>query len=234
VSAFPGARGAEHRDEPHSPMRRTIARRLTESKASAPHFYLNVEARMDAILAARQVRNGDAARRVSINDIVVKMAGDALALHPVLNASWTEDATRYHRHAQVGVAMAIDGGLVVPVVRDVDLKSLGQVAADIRELARKAASRKLLPLDWQGNTFTVSNLGMFGIESFTGVINPPDAALLAVGAVRRAPIVEGDRIVPASLLKLTLCCDHRVVDGAAGAAFLKSLKDRLEDGGLPD
>jgi len=224
---------ASFREVPNPPMRRTIARRLTESKAGTPHFYLNVDVRMDAMLAARTRRNEGAQDRVSLNDILVKIAADGLVRHPVVNASWTEEATRYYEHAQVGVAMAIEGGLVVPVVRDADTKSLAAIAAEIRGLAAKAKSRKLIPLDWQGNTFTVSNLGMFGIDSFTGVINPPDAALLAVGAVRRAPVVEGDRIVPGAVMTLTLCCDHRVVDGATGAAFLAGVREALEGGQLP-
>lgn len=216
------------RDEPHSVMRKTIARRLAESKSTIPHYYLSVDVRVDAMAAAREQFNASSTDRISVNDIVVWRAARALLDHPLINASWRDDCIRYYSHANVGVAMAIPGGLVVPVVKEADQKPVVAIGAELRDFARKAKERKLKPFDWEGNTFTVSNLGMYGIDSFTAIINPPDSCILAVGAVREVPLVESGRIVVGKVMNLTLCADHRVVDGAAGALFLKSLRESME------
>lgn len=221
------------RDEKVGVMRRTIARRLAASKATAPHFYLGCDIRMDAMVAAREAHNAAGGARVSMNDIVVKAAAMALRSQAGLNVSWMEDRIRHYEHVNVGVAMAVEGGLVVPVVRDADAKPLAEVGSEIRAFAEKGRARKLVPYDWEGNTFTVSNLGMYGVDTFTAIINSPDSAILAVGAVRDAPVVEKGVVVPGRLMTVTLCCDHRAVDGAAGAAYLRSLKNLLEQGSLP-
>jgi pyruvate dehydrogenase E2 component (dihydrolipoamide acetyltransferase) len=226
--------GSDFRDEKHTMIRKTIARRLAESKSTAPHFYLTVDIRMDAMARARAAyNNANSEHRVSVNDIVVKAVSVALAEHPAINASWMEDRVRYHTKLNIGVAMAVPGGLVVPVVKDAGSKSLAEVAADIRAFGVKATARKLVPFDWEGNTFTVSNLGMFGIESFTAIINAPDSCILALGAVRDAAVVDNGQVVAGKMMKITLCSDHRVVDGAAGAAFLVTLKKLLEVDTLP-
>jgi pyruvate dehydrogenase E2 component (dihydrolipoamide acetyltransferase) len=216
------------RDEPHSVMRKTIARRLSESKATVPHYYLSVDVRVDAMLHAREQFNANSSERISVNDIAVWCTARALLRHPLLNASWRDDAIRYYQRANVGVAMAVPGGLVVPVVKEADTKPAVAIAAELRDFARKAKERKLKPFDWEGNTFTVSNLGMHGIDSFTAIINSPDAAILAVGAIREMPVVDAGRIVVGKVMNLTLCADHRVVDGAAGALFLNSLREIIE------
>jgi len=216
------------RDEPHSIMRKTIARRLSESKSTIPHYYLSVDVRADAMAAAREQFNATATERLSVNDIVVWCAARALLAHPLINASWRDDCIRYYSRANVGVAMAVPGGLVVPVVKGADQKPVIAIAAELRDFARKAKERKLKPFDWQGNTFTVSNLGMHGIDAFTAIINTPDSCILAVGAMREVPLVVSGQIVVGKVLNLTLCADHRVVDGASGALFLKSLRELME------
>ena len=212
-----------------SQMRKTIARRLSESKFTSPHFYLTMEINMDRAVEARQSLNELSPVKISFNDIVLKATAAALRLHPNVNVSWQDDTIRYNKHIHVGVAVAIDDGLLVPVVRFADNKSLSHISAEVKDLATKAANKQLQPSDWEGSTFTISNLGMFGIEEFTAIINPPDACILAVGGIKQTPIVKDGQVVPGNVMKVTLSCDHRAVDGAVGAAFLKTLKGLLED-----
>ena len=229
VGSAMAALGTESFTEvPVSQMRKTIARRLAESKFTAPHFYLTLEVDMEQAMAAREAINQVADVKVSFNDMVVRAAAAALRKHPAINASWLGDRIRYNQHVHVGVAMAVEDGLLVPVVRHADQKSLSAIAAEVKAYSAKAKEKKLQPADWEGNTFTISNLGMFGIEAFTAIINPPDACILAVGAIRSVPVVKGGQVVPGQVMKLTLSCDHRVVDGASGAAFLQTLKRLLE------
>jgi len=212
-----------------SQMRKTIARRLGESKFSAPHFYLNVEINMDKIVAARKQINEYSPVKISFNDVVVKAAAIALRSHPAVNGSWLGDRIRYNKHVNIGVAVAVDEGLLVPVIKFADNKTLSHISAETRELAGKAKTKKLGMDEMTGNTFTISNLGMFGIEEFTAIINPPDACIMAVGTITRVPRVVGDEIKPVNVMKVTLSCDHRVVDGAKGAAFLKTFRELLEE-----
>lgn len=212
-----------------SQMRKTIARRLSESKFSAPHFYLTMEINMDKAVEARKSINELSPVKVSFNDIVIKAVAAALRQHPDVNVSWLGDKMRKNHHIHIGVAVAVKDGLVVPVVRFADNKSLSHIAAEVKDLAQKAHDKKLQPSDWEGSTFTISNLGMFGIEEFTAIINPPDACILAVGGIKETPIVKNGQIVPGNIMKVTLSCDHRAVDGAVGSAFLKTLKGFLED-----
>ncbi len=212
-----------------SPMRKTIARRLAESKFTAPHFYLNMEVDMGRAVDSRARLNEVSGTKISFNDLVVKAVAMALPHHPAVNASWLGDSIRYNKHVHLGVAMAVEDGLLVPVVRFANQKSLSQIAQETASLAERARQKKLQPSDWEGNTFTISNLGMFGIESFTAIINPPDACILAVGAIRQEAVVRDGVIAVGHRMKLTLSCDHRVVDGATGAAFLQRLKNLLEE-----
>ena len=216
-------------DQPVSQMRKVIARRLGESKFSAPHFYLTVEINMDKAIQIRKRVNEVAPTKISYNDFVIKAAAAALRQHPNINSSWLEDKIRVNKDINVGVAVAIDDGLMVPVVRFADMKSLSQINVEVKALAGKAKSRKLSPDEMQGNTFTISNLGMFGIEEFTAIINPPDSCILAVGGIIQKPIVKDGQIVVGNTMKVTLSCDHRVVDGAMGAQFLNTFKEILED-----
>lgn len=216
-------------DVPVSQMRKTIARRLAESKFSAPHFYLTMEINMDKAFEARQSINELSPVKVSFNDIVVKAVASALRQHPDVNVSWLGDKIRRNQHIHIGIAVAVKDGLVVPVVRFADNKSLSHIAAEVKDLAQKAHDKKLQPKDWEGSTFTVSNLGMFGIEEFTAIINPPDACILAVGGIKDTAVVKNGQLVPGKVMKVTLSCDHRAVDGAVGSAFLKTLKGLLED-----
>jgi pyruvate dehydrogenase E2 component (dihydrolipoamide acetyltransferase) len=213
---------------PVSQMRKTIAKRLSESKFSAPHFYLTMEIRMDAAMQAREQMNAFATSKISFNDMVVKAAAMALKQHPAVNSSWLGDKIRINHHVHVGVAVAVEEGLLVPVIRFADQKSLSQISAETKDLAGKAKNKKLQPADWAGNTFSISNLGMFGIDEFTAIINPPDACIMAVGAIKQTAVVENGQLVVGNIMKVTLSCDHRVVDGASGAAFLKTFKDLLE------
>lgn len=214
---------------PLSQMRKTIAKRLAESKYSAPHFYLTVAVDMSNAIDAREAINKAVdPDRISYNDLVLKAAAMALRQHPKVNSSWLGDRIRYNEHIHIGVAVAVDEGLLVPVVRFADTKPLRTIGAEVREFAKRARAKKLQPEDWEGNTFTISNLGMFGIEEFTAIINPPDACILAVGAIVDTPVVKNGAIVPGHIMKLTLSCDHRVVDGATGSAFLQTLKASLE------
>lgn len=216
-------------EETVSQMRKTIARRLGESKFSAPHFYLTMDIDMDEAIKAREAINTVAGIKVSFNDMVIKAVASSLRKHPKINSSWLGDRIRYNNHIHIGVAVAVDEGLLVPVVRFADGKTLTQIGAEVRNYAVKAKEKKLQPSDWEGNTFTISNLGMFGIEEFTAIINPPDACILAVGGIKQVPMVKNGQIVPGNVMKVTLSCDHRVVDGALGAAFLQTLKHNLEN-----
>lgn len=216
-------------DEPVSQMRKTIARRLAESKFTAPHFYLNLEINMDNAIAARTAINNQGGGKISFNDMVIKAVAKALKKHPNVNSSWYGDFIRRNEHVHIGVAVAVEDGLLVPVVRFADTKSFQQIGAEVKEYAQKAKDKKLQPADWEGNTFTISNLGMFGIESFTAIINPPDSCILAVGGIKEVPVVKNGQLAVGNIMKVTLSCDHRVVDGATGAAFLQTLKAYLED-----
>jgi pyruvate dehydrogenase E2 component (dihydrolipoamide acetyltransferase) len=218
-----------YRDVDLTQMRKTIARRLTESKNSAPHYYLTIEVDMENAIAFRAMVNQAQDVKVSFNDIVVKAVAMALRKHPKINCSWLGDKIRYYDHIHIGVAVAIEDGLIVPVIRFADKKSLVQISLESKELAAKAKERKLQPKDWEGNTFTVSNLGMFGISQFTSIINSPESCILSVGAIRNVPVVKNNQVVPGNVMTLTMACDHRTVDGATGAAFLQTLKNYLEN-----
>lgn len=212
-----------------SQMRKTIAKRLAESKFTSPHFYLTIELDMDNAVAARTAINAVAPAKISFNDMILKAAAVALKEHPKVNASWRGDKIRYNNHVHIGVAVAVEDGLLVPVIRFADGKPLSQIATEVKALAEKAQTKKLQPAEWEGNTFTISNLGMFGIEEFTAIINPPDACIMAIGAVRQTPVVKNGQVVPGNVMKVTLSCDHRVVDGATGAKFLQTFKFLLEN-----
>lgn len=212
-----------------SQMRKTIARRLGESKFTAPHFYLTVEINMDNAVSARTAINATAPVKISFNDFVIKACAAALRKHPAINSSWFGDKITYHQDINIGVAVAVEDGLLVPVINHADLKSMSFINQEVKELASKAKTKKLTPQEMQGNTFTISNLGMFDIEEFTAIINPPDACILAVGSIIKKPIVNGDQIVIGNMMKVTLSCDHRVVDGATAAQFLQTLKAMLEN-----
>jgi pyruvate dehydrogenase E2 component (dihydrolipoamide acetyltransferase) len=226
VAVFTGVES--YTEEPVSQMRKTIARRLAESKFSAPHFYLKMEVEMSKAIEARKAMNDVSEVKISFNDMVVKAASIALRSNPKINSSWLGDKIRYNQHINIGVAMAVEDGLLVPVVRFADNKSLSQIATEVKAYSQKAKDKKLQPADWEGNTFTISNLGMYGIDDFTAIINPPDACILAVGGIKETALVKNGQIVAGNVMNLTLSCDHRVVDGATGAAFLQTLKNLLE------
>ena len=212
-----------------SQMRKTIAKRLSESKYSSPHFYLTMEISMDRAIESRRSINEVAPIKISFNDIILKACAAALRLHPKVNSSWLGDKIRYNKHIHIGVAVAVEEGLLVPVVKFADNKSLAHISAEVKELSNKARNKQLQPNEWEGNTFTISNLGMFGIEEFTAIINPPDACILAIGGIKETAVVKNGQLVPGNVMKVTLSCDHRVVDGATGSAFLQTLKGLLED-----
>lgn len=212
-----------------SQMRKTIARRLAESKFSAPHFYLTMKINMDAMIDARDSINSVSSTKISFNDLVIKASAVALKEHPQVNAAWMGDHIRYNHHVHVGVAVAVPEGLLVPVVRFADTKRLTEISSEVKDFVLRANDKKLQPQDWQGNTFTVSNLGMFGIDEFTAIINPPDSCIMAVGGIEEVPVVKDGQIVPGNVMKVTLSCDHRVVDGASGAKFLKTFKKLMEN-----
>jgi pyruvate dehydrogenase E2 component (dihydrolipoamide acetyltransferase) len=216
-------------EKPVSQMRKVIAKRLAESLFTAPHFYLNISIDMDNAITARAAINSVAPVKVSFNDIIIKAVAVALKQHPAVNSSWLGDKIRFNEHTNIGVAMAVEDGLLVPVVRFADGKSLSHISAEVKEYGQKAKAKKLQPADWEGSTFTVSNLGMFGIDEFTSIINSPDGAILSVGAIQQIPVVKNGAVVPGNVMKLSLGCDHRVVDGATGAAFLQTLKGLLEE-----
>src|SRR6187551_3060013 len=227
---LPKVVGTESFEETNvSQMRKTIAKRLAESKFSAPHFYITMEINMDKAIEARKSINEISPVKISFNDMVIKAAAAALRQNPDVNVSWLGDKMRKNHHIHVGVAVAVKDGLLVPVIRFADNKSLSHIAVEVKDLAQKAHDKKLQPSDWEGSTFTISNLGMFGVEDFTAIINPPDACILAVGGIKETAIVKNGQLVPGNVMKVTLSCDHRAVDGAVGSAFLKTLKALLED-----
>lgn len=222
--------GEERYEEvPLSQMRKIIAQRLAESKFSSPHFYLTMEINMDKAIEARQSMNEVSPVKISFNDMIIKAVAVALRKHPKVNVSWLGDKIRFNKHIHIGVAVAVEEGLLVPVVRFADNKTLSHIATEVKSLATRAHEKKLQPEDWEGNTFTISNLGMFGIEEFTAIINPPDACILAVGGIKQTAVVKEGQLVPGNLMKVTMSCDHRAVDGMVGSAFLQTLKELLED-----
>jgi pyruvate dehydrogenase E2 component (dihydrolipoamide acetyltransferase) len=226
----PAVMGQESYDEVAvSQMRKVIAKRLAESKFSAPHFYVTMSIDMDKAVEARGKLNEVSPVKISFNDIVLKAVAVALKQHPAINSSWLGDKIRINHHVHIGVAVAIEDGLLVPVVRFADGKSLSQIAAEVKDLAGRAKNKKLQPSDWEGSTFTISNMGMFGVDEFTAIINPPDACILAISAIQQVPVVKNGAVVPGNVMKLTLSCDHRVVDGATGSAFLQTVKGLLEE-----
>jgi pyruvate dehydrogenase E2 component (dihydrolipoamide acetyltransferase) len=218
-----------YEEVPVSQMRKVIAKRLAESKFTSPHFYLTMAIDMDKVVESRAKMNETSKVKISFNDIVLKACAVALKQHPAVNSSWLGEKIRINHHINIGVAVAVEDGLLVPVVRFADTKPLSQIAAEVKEFAQKAKDKKLQPSDWEGNTFTISNLGMFGIDEFTAIINPPDACILAIGGISQVPVVKNGAVVPGNVMKVTLSCDHRVVDGATGAAFLQTLKSLLEE-----
>jgi pyruvate dehydrogenase E2 component (dihydrolipoamide acetyltransferase) len=234
-SPAPSVGDGGYESVPITQMRKTIARRLAESKFTAPHFYLTVEIDMARAVAVRTQLNEMAAAqdrpKISYNDLVTKACAVALRQHPNVNASYLEKEGEIRRHhvVHVAVAVAVDEGLLTPVIRNADQKGLAQISEETRAFAEKARNRQLQPQDWEGSTFTTSNLGMFGIEEFTAIINPPNACILAIGAIRDVPVVEDGAVVPGKRMKVTLSCDHRVVDGATGAAFLGDVQRYLEE-----
>jgi pyruvate dehydrogenase E2 component (dihydrolipoamide acetyltransferase) len=227
---LPSVVGKESFDEVSvSQMRKTIARRLSDSMFTAPHFYVTMEINMDKAVEARKSINEISPVKISFNDIVLKATAAALRQHPDVNSSWQGDKIRKNHHIHIGVAVAVKDGLLVPVIRFADNKSLSHIGVEVKELAQKAHDKKLQPSEWEGSTFTISNLGMFGVEEFTAIINTPDACILAVGGIKETAIVKNGQLAVGNIMKVTLSCDHRVVDGATGAAFLKTLKGLLED-----
>jgi pyruvate dehydrogenase E2 component (dihydrolipoyllysine-residue acetyltransferase) len=216
-------------DIPVSQMRKVIAKRLAEVKFSAPEFYLTITVDMDQAVSSRTKINENAPVKISFNDFVLKATALALKKHPAVNSSWMGDKIRVNHHVNIGVAVAVEDGLLVPVVRFADTKSLSQISQEVKEFATRAKNKKLQPADWEGSTFTISNLGMFGMDEFTAIINPPDACILAISSIQQIPVVKNGAIVPGNVMKLTMTCDHRVVDGATGAAFLQTLKGLLEE-----
>ncbi len=216
-------------DEPVTQMRKTIAKRLAESKFTAPHFYLTLDIDMDNAIALRKSLFELDGTKVSYNDMVIKACGLALREHPTVNSAWLGDVIRRNEHVHIGVAVAVPDGLLVPVVRFADGKDLTTINAEVKDFAEKAKSKKLQPADWEGNTFTISNLGMFGIEAFTAIVNPPDSCILAVGGIKEVPVVKNGAVVPGNVMKVTLSCDHRVVDGVSGSQFLNTVKKYIEN-----
>jgi pyruvate dehydrogenase E2 component (dihydrolipoyllysine-residue acetyltransferase) len=230
TTRFQQAGASAYRDEPASQIRQTIAKRLVTSLGPVPHFFLTSEIEMDRAAEMRKGINAlDPDLKISINDIIIKVAAAALIQHPEVNASFQEKFVRYYEQADVGVAVAIEDGLITPVVRAADRKSLSQIAAEVRELAERARSKRLKPEEYTGATFSISNLGMFGIDEFTAVINPPEGAILAVGAMTAKPVVRENEIVIRQMMRVTMSCDHRVIDGATGARFLQTFKKILEN-----
>jgi pyruvate dehydrogenase E2 component (dihydrolipoamide acetyltransferase) len=224
------AQASAYRDEPMSEMRRTIARRLVTSLGPVPHFFLTIEIEMDRAAEMRKAINDlEPELKISLNDVVVKVAAAALMQHPQVNASFQDKVVRYYEHADIGVAVAIEDGLITPIVRAADQKSLGEIATEVRDLAERARNRKLRPEEFMGASFSISNLGMFGIEEFTAIINPPEGAILAVGAMSPKPVVRNNEIVVRQMMRATMSCDHRVIDGATGAKFLQTFKKILEN-----
>jgi pyruvate dehydrogenase E2 component (dihydrolipoamide acetyltransferase) len=224
------ARASAYRDEPISEMRRTIAKRLVTSLGPVPHFFLTIEIEMDRAAEMRKgINELDPELKISLNDIIIKVAAAALMQHPQVNASFQDKVVRYYEHADIGVAVAIEEGLITPIVRAADQKSLSEIAAEVRDLAERARNRRLRPEEFLGATFSISNLGMFGIEEFTAIINPPEGAILAVGAMSPKPVVRNKEMVVRQMMRVTMSCDHRVIDGATGAKFLQTFKKILEN-----
>jgi pyruvate dehydrogenase E2 component (dihydrolipoyllysine-residue acetyltransferase) len=224
------AQTSAYHDEPISEMRRTIARRLITSLGPIPHFFLTTEIEMDRAAEMRSGINAlDPELKISVNDIIIKVAAAALMQHPQVNASFQEKFIRYYEHADIGVAVAIEEGLITPIVRSADQKSLNEIATEVRDLAERARNRRLRPEEFMGATFSISNLGMFGIDEFTAVINPPEGAILAVGAMAPKPVVRNNEVVVRQTMRVTMSCDHRVIDGATGAKFLQTFKKILEN-----
>ncbi|MEM9885532.1 MAG: pyruvate dehydrogenase complex dihydrolipoamide acetyltransferase [Bacteroidota bacterium] len=223
------ASGENYVDKPVTQMRKVIAKRLGESKFTAPHFYLTIEVDMENAVKLRKQLNTVSPVKISFNDLVVKAVASALRSHPAVNADWMGDFIRENTNVNIGVAVAVEDGLLVPVIRHADMKTLSQINTEVKEMAGRARIRKLQPQEMQGSTFTISNLGMFGIEEFTAIINPPNACILAVGGIVEKAVVKEGEIVAAKRMKVTLSCDHRVVDGATGAQFLNTFKEILED-----
>jgi pyruvate dehydrogenase E2 component (dihydrolipoamide acetyltransferase) len=224
------AQASAYRDEPISEMRRTIAKRLVSSLGPVPHFFLTTEIEMDRAAEMRKgINELDPELKISLNDIIIKVAAAALMQHRQVNASFQDKVVRYYEHADIGVAVAIDEGLITPIVRAADQKSLSEIAAEVRDLAERARNRKLRLEEFTGATFSISNLGMFGIEEFTAIINPPEGAILAVGAMSPKPVVRNNEMVVRQMMRVTMSCDHRVVDGATGAKFLQTFKKILEN-----
>src|SRR5690554_2702332 len=213
----------------NSQMRKTIARRLSESKFTAPEYYLTIELDMDHAVASRESINSTPDVKISFNDMVVKACAMALRKHPQVNSQWTPEATKIAKHIHIGVAVAVDEGLLVPVLKFADQMTFSQIGANVRELAGKARNKKITPAEMEGSTFTVSNLGMFGIDEFTSIINQPNSAILSVGAIVQKPVVKNGQIVVGNTMKVTLACDHRTVDGATGAKFMQTLKQYIEN-----
>ena len=227
---LPKTIGKESFDEvPISQMRKTISKRLSESKFSSPHFYITMEINMDNCIEGRKKINETSEVKISFNDIIIKATAAALRKHPMINSSYLEDKLRTNHHIHIGVAVAVKDGLLVPIIKFADNKSLSHISLEVKNLANKAKNKNLQPSDWEGNTFTISNLGMFGIDEFTAIINPNDSCILAVGGIKNTPIIKNGEIVPGNLMKVTLSCDHRIVDGAMGSAFLQTLKELIED-----
>ena len=214
---------------PVTQMRKTISKRLSESKFSSPHFYLTMEIDMENCINGRKKINESSERKISFNDIILKAVAVSLRKHPMVNSSLLDDKIRLNHHIHIGVAVAVDDGLLVPVIRFADNKSLSHISMEVKDLATKAKQKQLQPSDWEGNTFTISNLGMFGIDEFTAIINPNDSCILAVGGIKNTPVIKNGEIVPGNIMKVTLSCVHRIVDGATGSAFLNTLKELIED-----
>jgi pyruvate dehydrogenase E2 component (dihydrolipoamide acetyltransferase) len=237
IAPLPDARAffepEDYEEVPHDSMRKTIARRLTSAKTLIPHFYLTVSCRIDNLLTTRARLNeagkGENGFKLSVNDFVVKAAALALMRVPAVNASWTETSILRHKHADIGVAVALDFGLITPIVFRAEEKGLAAISSEVKSLAERARTKKLKPMEFEGGTFAISNLGMFGIESFTGVINPPHAGILAVGAGEKKVVVNGDKMEIATVMMVTMSCDHRVIDGATGARFLEAFKRFIEE-----
>jgi pyruvate dehydrogenase E2 component (dihydrolipoamide acetyltransferase) len=217
-----------YREEEASGLRKVIARRMVESKQGNPHFYLTVDVDVDALIARREALNAGRARKISYNDLLMKAAAGLMAKHPLCNASYLDGKVRFYTDVNISLAVAVPGGLLTPTVRGCERKSLSEISEEAAALVEKARAMKLRPREGAGGTFTISNLGMFGIEEFSAIINPPQALILAVGAIRSTPVVRDGGVAIGSRMKMTLSCDHKVVDGAVGAAFLADLRSALE------
>ena len=213
----------------NSQIRKTIAKRLSDSKFSAPHYYLNVEFNVDNLISFREQFNSQPETKISFNDLIIKASALSLSMHPEINSQWSENEITQHKHVHIGVAVAVEDGLVVPVLKFANNLNLNEIGSKVKDFASRAQEKKLLQNEIEGSTFTISNLGMFGIESFTSIINQPNSAILSVGSINQKPIVKKDKIVVSNTMKITLACDHRTIDGASGSKFLQTLKDFIEN-----